>query len=167
MQNMLYIGKIKHLNKIYNGIHKPIIYEETFYLAQRINKANHCKLRLYRKYTFAGLIKCKECGSTMTPCHTNKRKNGKLTRYYYYRCSRTFKNTWQSCSTKQVIADKLESYIFKNLEKITYDIQYIDNLIYRIKHDDNSSNKFLQPFANAGASNSSDRRLCKKCETRL
>ena len=134
LRNVVYTGKVKYAGKIYQGIHKPIISEEIFNLAQQIHKKKVRKLRVYKNFLFGGLIKCKECGSKMTPCFTNKRKEGKLKRYYYYRCTSTLKRDWQSCSTKQVSAERLENYVLESLERISLDKNYIDNLVFKLNH---------------------------------
>ena len=71
----------------------------------------------------------------MTSCFTNKRTNGKLTRYYYYRCTSTMKQDWQSCSVKQVSAERLENFCLENLERISVDKNYIENLVFRLNND--------------------------------
>jgi len=102
--------KVKYSGKIYPGIHEAIISDEMFRTAQQCFKKKKRYLRQYKYFPFAGLVKCRECGSTMTPFHTNKIRNGKRTRYYYYRCTCTFKKDWNSCSTKQVSANRLEDF---------------------------------------------------------
>ena len=129
MRNPIYIGKIKYDGQLLQGNHKPIISEDIFDIAQKIHKKKVRKLRLYKKYSLAGLIKCKECGSHMTPCYTNKNKKGNMKRYYYYRCTSTFKKDWNNCNTRQVSANRLEDYIFQNLKRISRDKHYIDSLI--------------------------------------
>ena len=71
----------------------------------------------------------------MTSCFTNKRTNGKLTRYYYYRCTSTMKQDWQACSVKQVSAERLENFCLENLERIAVDKNYIENLVFRLNND--------------------------------
>jgi DNA invertase Pin-like site-specific DNA recombinase len=134
LRNVVYTGKVKYAGKIYQGIHKPIISEEIFNLAQQIHKKKIRKLRVYKNFLLGGLIICEECGSKMTPCFTNKRKEEELKRYYYYRCTSTLKRDWQSCSTKQVSAERLESYILESLERISLDKNYIENLVFRLNH---------------------------------
>ncbi len=70
-----------------------------------------------------------------TPCFANKRKDNKLKRYYYYRCTSTFKNDWNACSTRQVNADRLENYILENLNRIFLDRNYIENLVFRLNYE--------------------------------
>ncbi len=135
LRNIIYTGKLKYSGKMYQGIHEPIISEDLFNLAQQIHKEKIRKLRVYKDYLFGGLVVCNECGSKMTPCFANKRKDNKLKRYYYYRCTSTFKNDWNACSTRQVNADRLENYILENLNRIFLDRNYIENLVFRLNHE--------------------------------
>jgi len=134
LRNIVYTGKIKYAGKVSQGLHKPIISEELFNLAQEIRAKRKRIMKVYKDYLLAGLMKCKECDSFMSPCHTNKRKQGKIKRYYYYRCSKTFRRDWDSCGTRQVSADRLEDFVFGNLERISLDKQYIDSLIFRLNN---------------------------------
>ncbi len=138
LRNIIYTGKLKYAGKIYQGIHQPIISEELFNLAQKMHKEKVKTLRVYKDFLLSGLVACNDCGSVMTPCYTNKRREGKLTRYYYYRCTKTFKMDWDSCSVRQVNADRLENYIFTNLDRISNDKMYLENLIFRLNNDPES-----------------------------
>ena len=102
-------------------------------------------MRMYKDYVLAGLIKCKDCNSSMTPCHTNKNKHGKIERYYYYRCTKTFKRDWDSCTTRQVSANRLENYIFQNLERASLDRHYIDSLIFKLNNSQAGDRIGLEP----------------------
>ncbi len=135
LRNITYTGKIKYADKIYQGIHQPIISEEVFNIDQKIHKKRIRKFRVYKNFLFGGLINCKECGYKMSPCFTNKWKQRKLKRYYYYRCTSTNKKGWQACSIKQVSAERLENYILENLERISLDKNYIENLVFRLNHN--------------------------------
>ena len=135
LRNVIYIGKVLHNSEIYQGIHKPIISEEVFALAQKIHKEKRKNFRVYKNFLFGGIIKCEECGSNMTSCFTNKYIAGKLNRYYYYRCTATMKHDWQACSVKQVSAERLEDFCLENLERISVDKNYVDNLVFRLNND--------------------------------
>jgi site-specific DNA recombinase len=130
LRNVVYAGKVKYNGEIYNGAHEPIISEEIFAIAQKIHKNKMKKFRVYKNFLFGGPINCERCGSKMTSCFTNKRTNGKLTRYYYYRCTSTMKQDWQSCPVKQVSAERLENFCLENLERIAVDKNYIENLVF-------------------------------------
>ena len=137
LRNPVYAGKVKHNEKIYQGIHEPIIPEEIFEMAQKIHKKKIKKFRVYRDFLFGGLVNCKECNFKMSPCFTNKYSKGKLERYYYYRCNSTHHKDWQSCPIKQVSADRLENYVLENLERISLDKDYIENLVFRLNYGQN------------------------------
>ncbi|MFH1317541.1 MAG: recombinase family protein [Candidatus Omnitrophota bacterium] len=145
LKNPIYTGKIKYADKVSQGNHEPIISQKIFDLAQKIPGKRVRKLRVYKHFALAGLIRCKECGSTMTPCHTNKYKKGKMERYYYYRCTSTFKKDWDKCATKQVNATRLEDYIFQNLERISQDKHYLDSLIFKLKYSAPGDRMGLEP----------------------
>ena len=144
LRNIVYAGKVKFGNQIYQGIHQPIISEELFELAQKIHKKRIRKFRVYRDFLFGGLINCKECGYKMSACFTNKWREGKMKRYYYYRCTCVNKKGWQACSTKEVSADRLEKYILENLERISLDKNYVENLVFKLNHNLKSSNRSLK-----------------------
>jgi len=138
LRNITYTGKIKYAGQIYQGIHQPIISEELFGLVQKTHKRRIRKFRIYKYFLLGGLIHCKECGYTMSSCFTNKHRNGRLKRYYYYRCTSINKKGWQACSIKEVSAERIENYILENLERISLDKNYIENLVFRLNHNLNT-----------------------------
>jgi len=141
LRNVIYVGKVLHNGEIYQGIHEPIISEEIFALAKKIHKEKQKNFRVYKNFLFGGLIKCEECGSNMTSCFTNKHTNGKLNRYYYYRCTSTMKQDWQACLVKQVSAERLENFCLENLERISVDKNYIENLVFRLNNDNQAGHR--------------------------
>jgi site-specific DNA recombinase len=145
LRNFVYIGKMKYAGKIYQGNHEPVISEEVFNLVQEKHKEKKLILRLYKDYPLAGLLNCKACNSFMTPCHTNKKKKNKIKRYYYYRCTKTFKKDWHSCDVQQVSADRLEDHIFKSIERISVDKHYIDSLIFKLNNSQQGDRIGLEP----------------------
>ena len=145
LRNPVYTGRIRYDGKILKGNHKPIISEDIFDIAQKIHKKRVRKLHLHKKHSLAGLIKCRECGSFMTPCHTNKKSHGKTKRYYYYRCTSTIKKDWNSCTIRQVSANRLEDYISDNLKRISRDKHYINSLIFRLNYGSSGDRTGLEP----------------------
>ncbi|MDD4875040.1 MAG: recombinase family protein [Candidatus Pacebacteria bacterium] len=139
LRNVIYTGKISHKGEFYPGLHQPIISQEVFGCAQQTHKKKTNKNRIYKNHLFGGIINCADCGAKMTPSYSNKTRDGKFQkRYYYYRCTSTLKNDWQSCETKQVNADRLDRYVLENLERISNDKEYVENLVFRINHAENS-----------------------------
>ena len=139
----IYTGKIKHLDKFYQGIHKPIISNEIFNMAQNIHQKRVKKYKLYKHHTFGGTVHCTSCGYAMTSCFTNKKTKGKrkLKRYFYYRCTSTLKKDWNSCDVRQVNADKLKDFIVGSLERISKDDSYLENLVLRLNHNEKEAKK--------------------------
>ncbi|MFC1567167.1 recombinase family protein, partial [bacterium] len=141
LRNPLYTGKIVYANNTYQGIHEAIINEEFYNLAQKLHKDKTCKFKMYKNHLFAGLMTCTACGKQLTPSFVNNYKKGKMKRYYYYRCTSTYKKTWDSCSLKQVNAKSVEKLIIENLTRISKDNQFIENLVFRLNHETENRNE--------------------------
>ena len=162
LRNVVYAGKTKYSAQIFQGVHQPIISGELFELAQKTHKKRIRKFRIYRDFLFGGLINCQECGHKMTSCFTNKHRNGKLKRYYYYRCTSTNKKGWQACLTKEVSAERIENYILENLERISLDKSYLENLVFKLNHGLKSSKHSLKNLAPAVGEGLEPSGLCSK-----
>ncbi len=142
LKNPVYTGKFRYSGKLYQGVHQPLISEELFNHIQPFFKDKTRKLRLYKDYMLSGLVNCAECSSKMTPSYTNKRN---MRRYYYYRCTKTFKQDWRACSTRQVNADRLECFVINNLRRISLDKHYIDSLIFKLNFEGSRVRQGLEP----------------------
>ncbi|MGQ9472065.1 MAG: recombinase zinc beta ribbon domain-containing protein [Candidatus Aminicenantales bacterium] len=137
LRNQIYSGKIEHKGKLLDGIHKAIIPEAMFLKVQSLRKIQiRPETKIKRPFLLGGLLKCQECDSVMTPSYTLKReKTGK--RYvYYYRCTKTCKHDWQSCSIKYINANRFEEFITSKLTEISKDESTIEKLVKRINHDE-------------------------------
>ncbi|MFA4858353.1 MAG: recombinase family protein, partial [Candidatus Margulisiibacteriota bacterium] len=136
LRNILYTGKIAHLGQTYQGIHAPIISEEQFLQVQKISFTKKpLRWSPVKPFLFPGLVVCRECGSIMTPTYTNKIKNGKRRRYFYYRCTCTLKRDWQVCSVKQVSAGRFDACVVQNLDRICRDEQYLESLSFMLNRN--------------------------------
>ena len=86
LSNPIYIGKIRHRDKIYDGEHAPIIDEDVFHQVQQrlANQAPECRGPIKRsdEHLLAGIL-FDESGDRLTPTHA--KKNGKRYRYYVSR----------------------------------------------------------------------------------
>ena len=136
LKNVFYAGKTKHKENVYHGVHEPIVSPELFEEIRKLRSTvPEKKMTSYNYSYFPGIVRCKECGSFMTAVFTNKIKNGRRMRYFYYRCSSIVKRDRSFCSIKQVSADRLDKYIIENLDKIRKNKQYLDSLIYVLNHN--------------------------------
>lgn len=88
LQNPVYVGKVRHKGKIYDGAHLPIISDELFELAQSIFAENRRDNALGKKSRnpslLTGIITDPD-GKPMTPTHAMK--GSKHYRYYVTRTS--------------------------------------------------------------------------------
>jgi site-specific DNA recombinase len=124
LKHPVYIGKIRWGKKYYDGIHEPLLTKELFDHVQSLFKGKIIKKPLHREYPFKGMISCEECGSSMTPCFTNKKKR----RYYYYKCMKVVKEGAGGCSLKEINAERIEPFLFENLSRLAEDRQYLEGL---------------------------------------
>ena len=141
LRNVIYMGKIFAQWRNLSGYPQADNFGRNFALTQKIHKEKRKNFRVYKNFLFGGLIKCEECGSNMTSCFTNKYIAGKLNRYYYYRCTATMKQDWQACSVKQVSAERLEDFCLENLERISVDKNYVENLVFRLNNDEQAGHR--------------------------
>jgi len=135
LRNILYTGKINYQgNTIYKGIHEAIISEILFEEAQKLHHRRIKGRRTANYALFPGSIRCKECGSIMSAVFTNKFKNGRRVRYFYYRCNSIVKRDRSFCDTRTVSVDRLDGYVMDNLDKMAKNQQYLDSLIFTLNH---------------------------------
>ncbi len=80
--NPIYMGKIRHYEKEYEGKHEAIIEEEKWQKAQELIKNQPYKKAKYEEALLKGIIKCKGCNANMTL--TYAKKENKRYRYYVY-----------------------------------------------------------------------------------
>lgn len=84
LQEPFYIGKFSYREKIYQGIHKPIISENQFDLANEIRlgkvRVNSTKYKSALDFLYRGFLKCDNCGCALTG---TLKKNW----YVYYFCT--------------------------------------------------------------------------------
>jgi len=115
-RNPFYYGDFRWNNEIYSGKHEPMISKENFLLAQTIIDGRCLSRPQYRTFAFTGLIRCGECGASITAEKKEKhQKNGNVHHYTYYRCTKRIK---RDCSQKPIREEDLEQQIASVLEQI-------------------------------------------------
>ncbi|MBF0121469.1 MAG: recombinase family protein [Desulfobacterales bacterium] len=128
LTNVIYIGKIKYRDEVYNGEHKAIIDEALWQDIQKIIKRNGTNQNgtnqnqsniESNKYTalLKDLLYCVCCDASMT--HSYTLKKGK--RYRYYICLKAQKQGWESCPTKSIPAPEVEKFVIEQIRCIGKD----------------------------------------------
>jgi site-specific DNA recombinase len=138
LRNPIYSGKIVHNGKTHPGRHPAIISEDLFVHVQKlIEEAPRLPPNPENHLPFAGLIKCKECGSVMSVAFTHKKTGRGVRKYFYYRCNSVGHNGRTACSTKQIGADRLHDMVYRNLLRISVDGEYLKNLVFSLQNQTN------------------------------
>ncbi|MGD0576482.1 MAG: recombinase family protein [Candidatus Staskawiczbacteria bacterium] len=100
----------------HTGIHKKMITEEDFDKIQVILGRKGKPRPQSHIFAFAGLMKCAECGASITAEEKVKRqKNGNVHQYIYYHCTKKIN---KNCSQKCIEEKELKSQILRILEQI-------------------------------------------------
>src|SRR3989344_9515374 len=89
LSNPFYYGHFRYGGTLNKGNHEPMISEAEFNQAQYILGLRNKPQNRTHAFAFTGLIKCAECGSSITAEEKVKhQKNGNVHQYTYYRCTK-------------------------------------------------------------------------------
>ncbi len=136
LHNQLYIGKISHLEKIYNGKHKAIISKELWSQAHEKLKSQTISTNTtISKYPalLKGLVFCKYCNCAMTPNYSKKKKSV----FRYYTCMNIQRYGSKSCHLKRINAIELEVIAEKEILRILSNPQIAVNFLSKEKVERN------------------------------
>lgn len=115
----------------YHGSHKPMITREEY---DRIQFLLGRKARPRPKshvFAFTGLMKCGECGASITAEEKWKhQKNGNVHHYIYYRCT---KRVNANCTQKVITETKLNDQILDFLKKVEIPSLFHDWAMEKLK----------------------------------
>lgn len=117
LTNPFYYGEFRYSGEWYQGNHKPMITKEEYDKIQRLLGRDGRPRPKTHHFPYTGLIKCEECGASITASMKVKRqKNGNVHFYTYYYCTR---RKDPNCTQRIAITEKnLEEQIMDFLKKI-------------------------------------------------
>ena len=131
LANKVYIGKITHKDKVYEGEHDAIISEEIFEEVQKLlyeNKVDKiCGTKCSSNSLLAGLI-FDDKNNLMTPSHSNN--HGRRYRYYI---STALKNNKETGSISKIPAGEVEKFIIETTKEFLKDKEQIQNIVSEYK----------------------------------
>ena len=106
LKNPFYYGAFVFNNELHQGNHKPAIAKKLFDKCQEVmaRKAHKVK-RGQIDYAFRSLLKCGECGCSITS-ETHKGHN-------YYRCTKNKENCSQKYIREEILAEQISNLIQK------------------------------------------------------
>jgi len=113
LRNPLYAGYMPHGQKLFDGVHSPIINRDLFHRTQVV--LNNWRTRgpsgtRNPAYILRGVLRC-SCGSALTSAST--RTNG--TEYRYYRCVTRDSRGSETCAARQVPAKAIEEFVVERI----------------------------------------------------
>ena len=127
LQNPVNIGMIKNRDKLYQGIHDPILDQKTFDAIQKLMEERREQYGTARPHQtlLGGILYCKNCGGR----YARQDYNG----VYYYICysrSKKMKKMIKdpNCKNKNYRMDELESAILKEIELLVIDPNRIEEV---------------------------------------
>lgn len=133
LSNRVYIGKITHKDKIYDGEHKAIICDETFEKVQKLlyeNKVDKtCGGKSSSNSLLAGLI-YDDLGNKMTPSHSNSHK--RRYRYYVSTALKNYNNNEVGTISK-IPAGEVEKFVVETTKEFLQDKGQIQKLVKDFK----------------------------------
>jgi len=144
LKRVVYIGKVQYKDKVYQGVHKPIISEEIFDAAQKVEKRKIKKRKVANHAIFPGIVRCKECGSVMIAVFSTKVTKGRPNRYFYYRCSAISRRDSSFCSTRYVSVDRFDAHVLENLRNVAQNTQYLESLIFTLNFQPQGKSKGVE-----------------------
>ncbi len=121
LKQVIYIGKVRHHEEVFNGLHKAIVSQELFDDVQELLRGNgHAGgSRAKNKWNLLlrGLLVCGGCGLPMG--HTYTRKKDAL--YHYYVCRASKLPTDFQCPGARLNAHEVETFVIDKIRAIGKD----------------------------------------------
>ncbi|WP_353285267.1 recombinase family protein [Wolbachia endosymbiont (group A) of Beris morrisii] len=112
--NPIYMGKIRHYEKQYEGKHEAIIEEEKWQKAQELIKKQPHRGAKYEEALLRGIVKCKSCEVNMTLTYSKKENK----RYRYYICNNHLSGRRCPSMSRSIVAGEVEKEVMKRAESL-------------------------------------------------
>ncbi|MCB9850826.1 MAG: recombinase family protein [Phycisphaerales bacterium] len=131
LTNVLYIGKVRYKDQVFEGEHDAIIDEALFRRVgsqlQVNGRTGGAQIRNKYGALLKGLVRCKACGCAMS--HHFCTSDGK--RYRYYVCVRAQKRGRATCPAPSLPAGELERFVVDQIRMLAQDDEVIAELVAR------------------------------------
>lgn len=112
--NPIYMGKVSHYDKQYEGKHDAIIEEEKWQKAQELIRNQPYRKAKYEEALLRGIIKCNSCGVNMTLTYSKKENK----RYRYYVCNNHLRGKGCESVNRTMVAGEVEKEVMKKAESL-------------------------------------------------
>jgi len=123
----------------YQGKHEPMITIEEYDRIQELLGRKGRPRPQKHNFPFRGLIRCGECGATITAENKTKhQKNGNVHHYVYYHCTKRIN---PNCKQKSIRSEELEKQVLGILRKIEIPIEFHQWAIKQLKKENEMESK--------------------------
>lgn len=121
LRNPFYMGviRIKRSNKLYEGIHEPIVSPSLYKQVEDVRMGRDNKKSTKHQHRYRGLFRCGNCFGAMIP----ELQKGRV----YYRCHE------KACATKTVREDRIEEVVQSFLKRYALTDEQVEELRDRFK----------------------------------
>lgn len=143
LSNPVYVGKIRHKDKVYDGMHEPIVSQELWQQVQTKLEANaqdHTRSCRNGAHLLTNLF-FDEDGTRYTPTHTNKK--GQRYRYYISQNLLQYRNHPKGLQAR-LPADEIEELVRKSAINL---LSHPDNLAAALQLDRIAEHQILSIIA--------------------
>ena len=152
ISNPTYIGKIRWRDRLFDGIHEPLIDELTFQRAQAILRERGEDLSRRRgnasDFLLSGVVRCGSCGKA----YVGMSARGNGGRYEYYACSGRQKHGPKACRNDRLPRHKLEHAVFQQLAALYRDSDFVAEALAKAEQEaERARPEIEQRLASIGA----------------
>jgi DNA invertase Pin-like site-specific DNA recombinase len=123
---------------IVENTHEPIIDKQTFDSVQLLIKSNKNKTMKTHDYLLKGMIKCAECGHSISIQHYKERKNNYTICNYY----RKYGSKKEVCTSHRQTYEDLEKLVLKTIKEEC--LKYVDSTNFANKLKDKEQSQQIQ-----------------------
>ena len=136
LENPFYYGLMKYNNELHQGKHNPMIIKKLFEKCQKVLKdRTRPKKKSFKEYAFRGLLKCAECGCSIT----SQVQKG----YTYYNCTKKR----IPCSQSYIREENLAEQISKILQKVSLNSAWAKKMISHLDKENENNQRTELDFA--------------------
>jgi site-specific DNA recombinase len=125
LTNIVYIGKIRHKENVYEGEHEGIVPEKLFERTRKTLKRNSrsggSAVRNKHGALLRGILRCECCDAAMSHTYTSKGSR----QYRYYVCGRARQRGWDECPSPSIPAGEIEQFVVAQIREIGSDPELI------------------------------------------
>jgi site-specific DNA recombinase len=133
--NPTYTGRIRWRDRLFDGVHEPLIDEVTFQRAQAILRERGEDISRRRgnasDFLLSGVVRCARCGKA----YVGMSARGNGGRYEYYACSGRQKHGPKACRNERLPRQKLEHAVLQQLASLFRDGDLVAEALARAEQE--------------------------------